>query len=141
MILHSLFLVIHVGLAIALLALVLVQQGKGAEAGAAFGGSATAFGTKSGATFVTKLTSGVAAGFFATSLALGYFVTQSREPTSVIERTVIETPSSLTVPRVDRPTDLPAPVEPIADPALSDEPGLEVEVESEPVLSEDRVEN
>ncbi|TDX24647.1 protein translocase subunit secG [Modicisalibacter xianhensis] len=72
-------LMIHVVIAIALVALVLLQQGKGAEAGAAFGGGAsqTVFGSRGSGGFLAKLTGALAAAFFATSLALAYFASQA----------------------------------------------------------------
>lgn len=72
-------LMIHVVIAIALVALVLLQQGKGAEAGAAFGGGAsqTVFGSRGSGSFLAKLTGALAAAFFATSLALAYFASQA----------------------------------------------------------------
>lgn len=67
-------LVLHVLTCISLIALVLVQQGKGAEIGAAFGGGAsnTIFGSPGASSFLFKLTAGLAAVFFATSLGLSY---------------------------------------------------------------------
>ncbi len=72
-------LLIHVTLAIALVVLILLQQGKGAEAGAAFGGGAsqTVFGARGSGGFLAKLTAFLAAVFFATSLTLAYFATQA----------------------------------------------------------------
>ncbi len=72
-------LMIHVVIAIALVVLVLLQQGKGAEAGAAFGGGAsqTVFGSQGSGNFLAKLTGFLAASFFATSLALAYFASQA----------------------------------------------------------------
>ncbi|MCP3680437.1 MAG: preprotein translocase subunit SecG [Gammaproteobacteria bacterium] len=60
--------------AIALVALVLVQQGKGAGMGASLGGGAsqTVFGSRGAGSFLLKLTCGLAALFFATSLTLSY---------------------------------------------------------------------
>ncbi|GGX85324.1 hypothetical protein GCM10007160_10860 [Litchfieldella qijiaojingensis] len=74
-------LMIHVAIAIALVALVLLQQGKGAEAGAAFGGGAsqTVFGSRGSGSFLSKLTAVLAASFFATSLTLAYFASQTGE--------------------------------------------------------------
>ncbi|MFC3285587.1 preprotein translocase subunit SecG [Litchfieldella rifensis] len=71
----------HVAIAIALVALVLLQQGKGAEAGAAFGGGAsqTVFGSRGSGSFLSKLTAVLAAAFFATSLALAYFASEARQ--------------------------------------------------------------
>ncbi|QTF92592.1 preprotein translocase subunit SecG [Halomonas sp. BM-2019] len=72
-------LMIHVAIAIALVVLVLLQQGKGAEAGAAFGGGAsqTVFGSRGTGGFLSKTTAVLAAAFFATSLTLAYFASQA----------------------------------------------------------------
>ncbi|WP_048308274.1 preprotein translocase subunit SecG [Halomonas sp. PR-M31] len=74
-------LIIHVVIAIALVALILLQQGKGAEAGASFGGGAsqTVFGSRGSGSFLAKLTGVLAAAFFATSLTLAYFASQAGE--------------------------------------------------------------
>ena len=60
--------------AIALIALVLIQQGKGADVGAAFGSgsSNTVFGSSGGATAMTRITTWLAIGFFVISFALAY---------------------------------------------------------------------
>jgi len=60
--------------AIALTVLVLIQQGKGADVGAAFGSgsSNTMFGSAGGAPFLTKLTAWFAIGFFAIAFALAF---------------------------------------------------------------------
>ncbi|EDY85865.1 preprotein translocase, SecG subunit [gamma proteobacterium HTCC5015] len=84
-------LVVHVLLSIGLIALILIQHGKGADAGAAFGSGAsgTVFGASGAGSFMTKLTTWIAVSFFATSLALAYTAANtSSEPTSVIERTM-----------------------------------------------------
>ncbi len=67
-------LTIHILLAIILIVLVIVQQGKGADAGAAFGSgaSSTVFGARGSATFMNKLTTIIALSFFVTSLSLAY---------------------------------------------------------------------
>ncbi|MCC5884083.1 MAG: preprotein translocase subunit SecG [Halomonas sp.] len=72
-------LMIHVAIAIALVVLILLQQGKGAEAGAAFGGGAsqTVFGSRGTGGFLSRTTAVLAAAFFATSLTLAYFATQA----------------------------------------------------------------
>ena len=71
---QQLVLMIHILVAIAIIALVLVQHGKGADAGASFGtGSAnTMFGSQGNLPFLMKLTTFLAAVFFATSLGLSY---------------------------------------------------------------------
>ncbi|MEE9334413.1 MAG: preprotein translocase subunit SecG [Granulosicoccaceae bacterium] len=71
-------LVIHVALAIGVIGLVLIQHGKGADAGAAFGSgaSSTVFGARGSASFLTKLTTILAGLFFLTSLTLFYLAAQ-----------------------------------------------------------------
>ncbi|MDI5983559.1 preprotein translocase subunit SecG [Halomonas sp. M4R5S39] len=74
-------LMIHVAIAIALVVLILLQQGKGAEAGAAFGGGAsqTVFGSRGSGGFLSKFTAVLAAAFFATSLTLAWYATQASQ--------------------------------------------------------------
>ncbi len=69
-----LLVLVHILTCVALLALVLLQQGKGAEIGAAFGSgaSSTVFGSPGASSFLFKVTMGMGALFFITSLALGY---------------------------------------------------------------------
>ncbi len=79
--------VIHVVLTISLIVLVLVQRGKGADIGAAFGSgaSSTMFGSQGSASFLTRITGAVAALFFITSLSLVYLNGQRGEQKSVTE--------------------------------------------------------
>ncbi len=80
---------VHVLLALMIIALVLLQRGKGAEAGAGFGSGAsgTVFGARGTSTLFSKLTAVFAAMFFATSLTLAYLGARpTAEPTSVLER-------------------------------------------------------
>jgi len=67
---QALALVVHVALAIGVIGLVLIQHGKGADAGAAFGSgaSSTVFGSRGSASFLTRVTTGLAAAFFGTHL-------------------------------------------------------------------------
>lgn len=69
--------VIHLIACVSIIALVLVQQGKGSDIGAAFGSGAsgTVFGSPGSGGFLLKLTAFVVAVFFATSLAMGYLST------------------------------------------------------------------
>nr|VFK62785.1 MAG: preprotein translocase subunit SecG [Candidatus Kentron sp. TC] len=80
--------VIHVLTALAIIGLVLVQHGRGADAGAAFGSGAsgTLFGSRGPATFLARITTILAATFFLTSVALAYIASHSVERESVIER-------------------------------------------------------
>jgi len=84
---YQLLLMIHVIIALAIIGLVLIQQGKGADIGAAFGSGAsnTVFGSQGSGGFLFKLTGGLALLFFATSLTLGYIVsTQYRSSHTVL---------------------------------------------------------
>ena len=79
----------HIALALMIIGLVLLQRGKGAEAGAGFGSGAsgTVFGARGTSTLFSKLTAVFAALFFATSLTLAYLGARpSGEPSSVLER-------------------------------------------------------
>ena len=71
---HILITVMHVIVCIILILVVLLQAGKGANMGAAFGGSSqTVFGSSGAGTFLGKMTTIVAAVFMLTSLTLSYF--------------------------------------------------------------------
>ena len=86
-------LTIHIILAVILIILVLVQQGKGADAGAAFGSgaSSTVFGARGSATFMNKVTTVIALSFFVTSLSLAYISSnKSSGSKSLISDTVQE---------------------------------------------------
>jgi preprotein translocase subunit SecG len=87
--LRGFILAVHILLALMIIGLVLLQRGKGAEAGAGFGSGAsgTVFGARGTATLFSKLTAVFAALFFATSLTLAYLGTRApSEPSSVLER-------------------------------------------------------
>src|SRR5277367_3966510 len=87
--LRGFILSVHILLAFMIVGLVLLQRGKGAEAGAGFGSGAsgTVFGARGTTTLFSRLTAVFAAMFFATSLSLAYLGTRpSSEPTSVLER-------------------------------------------------------
>lgn len=92
--LQNIILVFHVLIAVGLVVLVLLQQGKGADAGAAFGGggggaggaSGSVFGSKGSASFLSRTTGILAALFFITSLSLAYLANKQVEPTSVVDK-------------------------------------------------------
>lgn len=86
----TIILVIHMLIAVALVALVLIQQGKGADIGAAFGSGAsqTVFGSRGSASFLTRTTAALAAGFFITSLSLAYISGNRTDGKSVTELSV-----------------------------------------------------
>ena len=83
----SVLLVIHVLAAVAIIVLVLMQQGRGADMGAAFGGgSQTLFGSRGSANFLSRITGLLAAVFFVTSLTLAYLHSKSSQPQSVTDQ-------------------------------------------------------
>ena len=85
------FTMLHVIMCIALIMIVLLQTGKGADMGAAFGGATqTVFGSSGPAGFLNKLTTAVAILFMITSLTLCYFSGRLPTPT-IMEKTVEQT--------------------------------------------------
>jgi|TARA_B110000003_G_scaffold45225_1_gene43014 preprotein translocase subunit SecG len=79
-IVETIILVLHVLAALAIIGLVLIQHGKGADMGSGFGSgaSATVFGSGGAGNFLSKSTSAIAIAFFLTSFGLAYFAkTQS----------------------------------------------------------------
>lgn len=104
--------IVHILVCVALIGLVLIQQGKGAEAGAAFGSgaSATIFGSRGSASFLTRITAILATLFFLTSLTLSYFLGKHIENKSVIEK-VQSPPTKIDLPvpppNSPKPNDLP----------------------------------
>jgi len=96
--LRGLILGVHVLLALMIIGLVLLQRGKGAEAGAGFGSGAsgTVFCARGTSTLFSKLTAVFAAMFFATSLTLAYLGARpASEPTSVLERAAQSAPPAV----------------------------------------------
>ena len=87
MLLHTIVLIAHVGIALLIIGLVLLQRGKGADAGTGFGAGAsgTVFGARGSATFFSRATGVLATLFFVTSLALAYLATERVAPTSLLE--------------------------------------------------------
>ncbi len=83
---YTLLIVIHLMVAFLMIGVILIQSGKGAEIGAAFGGSSqTLFGGRGAATFLSKVTVVAAALFFATSLSLA-IMSKSRSIASIVDR-------------------------------------------------------
>ena len=121
--LQTILLVGHVAIALLIIGLVLLQRGKGAEAGTGFGAGAsgTVFGARGSATFFSRATGVLATLFFMTSLALAYVSTQRTAPTSLLE-TAPAVQSAPTPGESTPPASTPAP--PAAPPAASGLPDL-----------------
>ena len=84
---HAAVVVFHVLISLFLIGLILVQHGKGADAGAAFGSgaSATVFGARGSASFLSKTTAVLALCFFSTSFWLDYLSASTVEKPSLIQ--------------------------------------------------------
>lgn len=81
---ETIVIVFHLLAALGVVALVLIQQGKGAEAGASFGSgaSATVFGSQGSSTFLSRVTAILATAFFLTSLGLGFLAKEKADSLS-----------------------------------------------------------
>jgi len=113
-------LIAHTIVALVIIVLVLLQRGKGADAGAAFGAGAsgTVFGSRGSGSFFSRATAVLATVFFATSLTLAYFASQGNDgPTSLLEN----------APSMEG--EEAAPAEPTEDQGLPELPSLDEEAE------------
>ncbi len=106
---ETLVLVVHVLSALSIIGLVLLQHGKGADMGAAFGGGASGslFGSTGSANFLSRTTAVLAAVFFVTSLALTWFSAHKTEAKGVMATQPAEPGkapgASVPVPTPDKP--------------------------------------
>ena len=111
---ETLVLVIHVLVAIAIIGLVLLQHGKGADMGAAFGGGASGslFGSTGSANFLSRTTAVLATIFFVSSLALTWFSAHRTDAKGVMgPQPASQAPATVPGPT----TPVPAPEKPAAD--------------------------
>ena len=126
---YQLIIIVHVLLGLGVVGLILMQQGKGADAGAAFaGGSGSVFGAQGAASFLSRTTAILAALFFTTSLGLAVLSGYENKPDDLMEQPEIEQPladvpligenqpATVSVPANDTPI-ITAPVEEIPVPA------------------------
>jgi len=95
-----LLLILHVFVCLALIGIVLIQGGKGAEIGAAFGAgsSQTIFGASGGQSFLAKMTTGAAVIFMLTSMALAVFWGRPGGGSVMPEQVVPTTPPAQSMP-------------------------------------------
>jgi preprotein translocase subunit SecG len=122
--LHTLLMIVHILSATCIVALVLVQRGKGADAGAGFGAGAsgTVFGARGATTALSRATAILATVFMITSLTLAYMGTRSAAPAQSVleqlagegEKQVPAVPPAVVpqVPVVPAPAEAPAPPAP-----------------------------
>lgn len=121
--LHTLVLIGHVLVSAAIIGLVLIQRGKGAEAGAAFGAGAsgTVFGAKGSANFLSRSTAVMATVFFLTSLGLAYLGSQRPVSRSLLEQTTPAEQTQLNPSATQQPDGAPAPELPAPEQAPATE--------------------
>jgi preprotein translocase subunit SecG len=107
---HTLVIVLHVLAAVAIVVLVLLQHGKGADMGAAFGsGSAgSLFGSSGAANFLSRSTGALAAVFFATSLGLTFLTASPSKSGGVTQQIKTDAGKPATQPAAPAPS-APAP--------------------------------
>ncbi len=130
---NTFLLVINIFTAVAMIALILVQHGKGADAGASFGGggSATVFGAGGTANVLSKATAWLTVVFFASSLALVYINKKSTDPLKALEKQAQNQqvdvpqadpaalgPAPSDIPSAATTTDLPTPAPTAPTPSL-----------------------
>ncbi|MBI2961409.1 MAG: preprotein translocase subunit SecG [Betaproteobacteria bacterium] len=110
---HTVILIVHVLAAAAIIGLVLLQHGKGADVGAAFGGGASGslFGATGSANFLSRATAFLALVFFLTSLGLAYLATHKPRTDAGVMESTKEAPA-VPVPQSPAPqSDIPVPAE------------------------------
>lgn len=119
--LETVVVVLHLVGAIGIVALVLLQQGKGADAGASFGAgaSATVFGSQGSSTFLSKFTGILAAAFFITSLGLAFF---AKEKADALNQVGLPDPAVLEVQQKPAADDVPVLEEQAPKSEVSDVP-------------------
>jgi preprotein translocase subunit SecG len=117
---QTILIVVHLFIALGLIGLVLIQHGKGADAGAAFGSgaSATVFGSAGSANFLSRTTAMLAAAFFITSLGMAWYSMQTPEKKSLMEGAETEAVVETKAEKVEVPV---APAEtPVVIPGAND---------------------
>jgi len=107
---NTAILAVHILVALAIIGLVLIQHGKGADAGAAFGAGAaggvsgSVFGAKGATNFLSRSTAILATIFFLTSLAMAYISRTTEVPTSLMDQgTTAPVTKSAPAPVTDAP--------------------------------------
>ncbi len=100
-----LLIVLHIVVALTLVGLILIQHGKGADAGAAAlgGASSSLFGSRGAASFLSRSSAFLATIFFITSLTLAYFSGNTKEIDSVTQSVETSTVPSEPIPPEDLP--------------------------------------
>lgn len=125
---EQIILIAHIVIAFGIIGFVMMQQGKGADAGASFGSGAsqTVFGSQGSGNFLSRTTAILATAFFVTSLGLGVYAKQK-----AVGATDLGIPSQEVIETLEQDTPV---VEEYAP--VSDAPELDASVSDEPVIEE-----
>ncbi len=134
---HQAIIIFHILIAVSMVGLILIQQGKGADAGAAFGSGAsgTVFGARGAASFLTRTTAILAALFFSTSMVLAYLADMGDPQKDIMDTPAIAQPISdlptgfqeditETISDIPLPSDLPFPSTPKEKDSSVDNPTI-----------------
>ncbi|HHH38492.1 MAG TPA: preprotein translocase subunit SecG [Sedimenticola sp.] len=103
---QTILVVLHLFLALGLIGLILIQHGKGADAGAAFGSGAsgTVFGAQGSANFLSRATALLATLFFLTSLTLAWYAMQvTDQPGLMATEPAAPAPAPVQMPAIEMP--------------------------------------
>ena len=131
---HTILVMVHLFLSIGLIGLILIQHGKGADAGAAFGSgaSATVFGAQGSANFLSRTTGVLALLFFVTSLTLAWMALNTARDSGLMVDVPTEQAEEIPPAQSDLPV-VPGsggeiPVVPESNAGASDVPAVETSV-------------
>ncbi len=126
LVMESIIVVVHILIAVGIIGFIMIQQGKGADAGASFGSGAsqTVFGSSGSGNFLSRTTAILATAFFLTSLALAIYAKQRASGAADVGL-----PSQEVIKMLEQDSPV---VEEYAP--SSDAPDLDASVSDEPVL-------
>ncbi|MCV6615366.1 MAG: preprotein translocase subunit SecG [Cellvibrionaceae bacterium] len=145
---EKIILIVHMLTALGIIGLILLQQGKGAEAGASFGGGAsqTVFGSSGSGNFFSRTTAILATVFFVTSFGLAVVAKQNAS----VDQDEAAMPTLVTQPGSDVPSEAPAgedanvsdlpTLDEVAEDAAGELPALEAEVAEQIEAAAEQVE-
>ncbi|WP_419811837.1 preprotein translocase subunit SecG [Bacterioplanoides sp.] len=130
---EQIILIAHILFALGIIGFVMMQQGKGADAGASFGSGAsqTVFGSQGSGNFLSRSTAILATLFFITSLGLAVVAKQK-----AVGATDLGIPSQEVIEKLENDTPVVEEYAPISDAPVLGEPELDASVSDEPVIDQ-----
>ena len=130
---EQIILIAHILFALGIIGFVMMQQGKGADAGASFGSGAsqTVFGSQGSGNFLSRSTAILATAFFITSLGLA--IVAKQKATGAVDLGI---PSQEVIERVEQDTPVVEEYAPASDAPDLGEPELDASVSDEPVIDQ-----